>query len=178
MVSIRKCSILVSNWVYLKLRPDCLQSIVCQPNEKLTPRFFRSYQITERVSLLAYCLQLPPTAQLHPIFHVSQIKKAIGEAHHSILLPPQLDADLNWNISPQQVLNICSTTEETKAVVQLDHFPKEEATWESVPTLQRQFPEFILGDKVTLAVGCNVRFQGSQTYSRHRKEPKTSPQRD
>jgi len=42
-------------------------------NEKLSSKFYGSYAIIERVGLVAYSLELPLKAKVHPIFRMSQI---------------------------------------------------------------------------------------------------------
>jgi hypothetical protein len=43
---------------------------------KLAPRYVGSYQISKRIRSLTYQLTLPETmAGVHPMFHVSQLKK-------------------------------------------------------------------------------------------------------
>ena len=45
---------------------------------KLTPRYVGPYEILQRVGKLAYELKLPSElASVHPIFHVSMLKKYI-----------------------------------------------------------------------------------------------------
>jgi hypothetical protein len=44
---------------------------------KLAPRYVGPYQITKRIGSLAYQLALPETmVGVHPLFHVSQLKKS------------------------------------------------------------------------------------------------------
>lgn len=57
--------------VYLKLQPYRQCSLTAHRNEKLSPRFFGPYKITERGGIVAYCLKLPNTMPIHPMFHVS-----------------------------------------------------------------------------------------------------------
>src|SRR4051812_39182831 len=54
-------------------------------SRKLTPRFIGPFQITERVGDVAYRIELPPTlANLHDVFHVSQLRKYIADPWHVI----------------------------------------------------------------------------------------------
>jgi hypothetical protein len=47
---------------------------------KLAPRYVGPYQITKRVGSLGYQLALPETmVGVHPVFHVSQLKKSEKE---------------------------------------------------------------------------------------------------
>jgi hypothetical protein len=79
----------VGDWVYLKLQPYIQSSV--DSIQKLAFKFFGPYQILAKVGPMAYCLQLPSTSFIHPIIHVSQLKKAVG---HNQMLVPSLPNDL------------------------------------------------------------------------------------
>jgi len=50
---------------------------------KLTPRFIGPYQITQRIGQVAYEITLPPhLANMHNVFHVSQLRKYIVDPSH------------------------------------------------------------------------------------------------
>jgi hypothetical protein len=49
---------------------------------KLGPKFFRPYQILERLGEVSYKLKLPLGAKLHDVFNIGLLKKLCGE-------PPQ-----------------------------------------------------------------------------------------
>jgi len=52
-------------------------------SRKLTPRFIGPYQIMRRIGLAAYEISLPPhLANLHNVFHVSQLRKYIADPTH------------------------------------------------------------------------------------------------
>lgn len=72
----------VGDWVYLKLQPHVQHSVARRKNHKLGFKYFGPYLITQRVGSVAYKLQLPARSQIHPVIHVSQLKKA---------LPPTID---------------------------------------------------------------------------------------
>lgn len=61
----------VGDWVYLKLQPYHLRSIAKRPNEKLSPRFYSPFQVAAKIRQVAYHLQLPSDARIHPVFYVS-----------------------------------------------------------------------------------------------------------
>ncbi|WMV45424.1 hypothetical protein MTR67_038809 [Solanum verrucosum] len=47
---------------------------------KLSPRFVGPYQILRRVGKVVYELELPnELASVHPVFHVSVLKKCVGD---------------------------------------------------------------------------------------------------
>jgi hypothetical protein len=58
---------------------------------KLSPRYIGPYLITARVGSLAYRLQLPESmAGLHPVFHVSMLRKYIRDPELKIKVDPEL----------------------------------------------------------------------------------------
>lgn len=68
----------VGQWVYVRLRPICQRSITGTAHPKLSKRFFGPFQIFEKIGPIAYRLQLPPTAKIHPVFHCSLLRPHQG----------------------------------------------------------------------------------------------------
>ncbi|WMV29327.1 hypothetical protein MTR67_022712 [Solanum verrucosum] len=53
---------------------------------KLIPRYIGPYRIAKRIGNVAYELELPQElAVVHPVFHISMLKKCIGDS--SLILP-------------------------------------------------------------------------------------------
>ena len=135
--------------VFLRLKPYRMRSLARKLNEKLAPRYFGPFQVLRRVGQCAYRLELPPHYKLHPVFHVSQLKKAIGYAQASPTLPVNLTTDLEWVVHPVKALQFRTTSAGLEVLIQWDSLPVYEATWEPVQTIRQQFPTFNLEDKVT-----------------------------
>ena len=52
-------------------------------SRKLSPKFIGPYQVLNRIGLVAYEIALPPQlANLHSVFHVSQLRKYVPDASH------------------------------------------------------------------------------------------------
>lgn len=78
----------VGESVYLKLQPYVQASLAPRSNQKLAFKFFGPCTILERIGAVAYRFQLPSSATIHLVFHVSQLKKAVPASHPvSVSLP-------------------------------------------------------------------------------------------
>ena len=168
----------VGDWVYLKIRPHRQGSMPPRLHPKLTARFYGPYLVVRQVGAVAFQLQLPSEARIHPVFHVSQLKRALGNHQAQEELPPDLEhqAELYF---PVQILKIREVQKqhevERQVLIRWHGKSEEEATWENVDVIQNLFPEFNLEDKVHSLEGSIVRSQDRpviwRVYSRRKKAP-------
>lgn len=77
----------VGDWVYLKLRPYRQHSISKKALYKLGGRFYGPFHILEEIGEVAYKLMLPVEAHIHPVIHVSQLKRRLGNGETVVCLP-------------------------------------------------------------------------------------------
>ncbi|TYK02490.1 soluble inorganic pyrophosphatase 1 [Cucumis melo var. makuwa] len=158
--------------VFLKLRPYRQASIRKKRNEKLSPKYFGPYRILERIRKVAYRLELPADAAIHPVFHVSQLKKAVGRGETVQPLNPYMNENHEWITQPEEVYSYRKNpaTREWEVLISWKGLPPHEATWESCTDMKYQFPEFHLEDKVDLEEESDARPPILFTY--HRKNKK------
>ncbi|XP_061993942.1 uncharacterized protein LOC133711877 [Rosa rugosa] len=154
----------INDWVYLKLQSYKQQSVKCRHSNKLAPRFYGPFQVIAKVNKVnklaprfygpfqviakvnkvAYKLLLTPDSRVHPVFHVSLLKKKVGanttvQAH----MPPSLNP-LNPRWYPAKVLGRGIFKKKnapvTKWLIQWVGASMEDATWMEADEVMRLYP--------------------------------------
>ena len=104
---------------------------------KLSLRFIGPFEILSRVGEVAYKLALPPSLSVvHPVFHVSMLRKYIPDESHVLSLDSvELGPNLTFEEEPIAILDRQIRKLRTKEIasvkVQWKHRSVGEATWET-----------------------------------------------
>lgn len=64
----------VGQWAYLKPQSYQQTSVQQRENDKPSQGYYGPFQIIDKVGKVSYKLHLPPSSQIHQLFHVSQLK--------------------------------------------------------------------------------------------------------
>jgi hypothetical protein len=132
----------IGDWVYLRLQPYRQKTMAMRKNFKLSPRFFGPFRIIQKIGLVAYKLDLPIKAGIHPIFHVSCLQQKLGQ--QIVPLPSLPLVDGNGEVKPEleSVIDRRMAKKKGRAITEVLIRWKgasfEDDTWESLWALQEQ----------------------------------------
>ena len=120
---------------------------------KLSPRYIGPFTILAWVGSLAYRLQLPESmAGVHPIFHVSMLRKYLRYPDHQIELEPiVVQHDLTLECRPVRILESSERVMRRRTIkyvkVLWTNKSECEATWELEEQMRKKYPElFVIGE--------------------------------
>ena len=132
--------------VFLRLQPYIQAS-----SSKVGHQIFCPYIILHKVGNVAYKLQLPKGAKLHLVFHVSLLKKAMGESTTTTVELPPINDEGVIMLQPDSIVDTRWLKKEGKfieqSLVHWNKLPPEEATWEDATLIKLNFPSLALEDK-------------------------------
>jgi hypothetical protein len=135
--------------------------VVTRINAKLAAKYYGPYPIVERIGVVANRVKLPTGSKVHPVFHVSLLKKVVGSYNEEEQLPDHLEGEKGIAFEPDLILAkrtvIVQGDEVCQVLVQWKGQHADEATWEDVILLKSQFPKFCLEDKTIFYGGSIVR---------------------
>ncbi|WMV33659.1 hypothetical protein MTR67_027044 [Solanum verrucosum] len=115
-------------------------------NGKLSLRYIGPYRISKSIGNVAYELELPQKlAAVHPVFHISMLKKCMGDP--SLIIPTE-DIGIIDNLSYEeihvQILDLQVRKLRTKEVASVKVLWRnqfvEEATWKAKKDMKKRYP--------------------------------------
>jgi hypothetical protein len=94
----------VGYWLFLRLQPYNQMSLKqAKKNNKLSPKYYGPYKVLQKIGTMAYKLELPASSRVHPVFHVSCLKKVIGDKIPVQTTLPELDEEGKIMLEPKSV---------------------------------------------------------------------------
>ena len=138
--------------VFLRV-PENSQSLKTGSVPKLSPRFCGPFKILKKVGPVAYKLELPATSKVHPVFHVSRLRRRLynedNVVDHGVLVeytePPVQPHE------PEKILDYHDLRTRNhvrrQVLVKWKDRPNEGSTWENISTLKKRFPTFVFEDE-------------------------------
>ncbi|KAA0032164.1 transposon Tf2-1 polyprotein isoform X1 [Cucumis melo var. makuwa] len=116
------------------------------------------FQIDELVLLKIRPYRQTTLRTIHPVFHVSQLKKFVG--HQTNVLPTlqNVTEKFEWQSQPEEARNYKQDKSgKWEVLIAWQNLPDYEASWEDYDEISKRYPNLHLEDKVNLKGGSNVR---------------------
>ncbi|XP_074291096.1 uncharacterized protein LOC141617860 [Silene latifolia] len=113
---------------------------------KFSQKYIGPYEILDRVGEVAYRLALPPTlAKVHNVFHVSQLRKYVGDPTHVLATETvKMDENLSYEEVAKEILDrkVRKTRNSEISLVKVlwSNHNVEEATWEVGAEMKEKYP--------------------------------------
>jgi hypothetical protein len=135
----------VGDSVLLKLQPYVQSSVVNRAHPKIAFKFFGPFKVLQHVGSVAYKLDLPSTALVHLVFHVSQLKPFTPKYTPVFSDISQLVDLSGRDVHPVRLLDRRLVRRGHKPVVQVQvawsELPDDATTCEDIDVLKTRFPE-------------------------------------
>jgi hypothetical protein len=150
----------VGDRVYLRLQPYVQTSVAMRSSQKLGFKFFGPYLILQKIGKVAYKLQLPPTARIHPVVHVSQLKKAVKPIDEVSTSIPIALMRMHVQVQPQTIVGERMVRRGNKMIPQVQlqwsGLSSNCTSWESLFLMVNQFPDAPAWGQADTGGGSNV----------------------
>ncbi|KAA0038940.1 Retrotransposable element Tf2 [Cucumis melo var. makuwa] len=148
----------IDELVLLKIRPYRQTTLRRKRNEKLSSRYFGPYKILERIGEVAYRLELPTDATIHPVFHVSQLRKFVSNQTNVFPTLQNVTEKFEWQSQPEEVRDYrLDKSGKWEVLIAWQNLPDYEASSKDYDEISKWYPNLHLEDKVNLKGGSNVR---------------------
>eukprot|EP00253_Pinus_taeda_P021881 PITA_21881 len=146
--------------LYLWLQPYKQSTLEDKGDEKLQPRFYGPYQVTRQVGEVAYELALPSRSKIHSVFHVSCLKKVLGQHVTAATDLPPLDDEGHLVLEPEAILESKERKLRSRTIeeflVRWKNLPDEDTTWEGKHILEHPALRLLEGKQHLGGEDCHV----------------------
>lgn len=162
----------VGDLVYLKLQLYIQSSVAPRSDQKPSFWFYGPFKVLARVGTIAYRLQLPDDCKIHPVVHVSQLKRHIPPSVTVEDDIAQIPNNPVAAVQPVEFLDSRILKKEASMLSQIQvrwaGLPHSLTTWEEAVDLRRRFPGCAAWGQAAFRGGGNV-----SVSKRHRRSKST-----
>ena len=100
----------------------------------------------QKIGTMAYKLEFPASSQVHPVFHVSCLKKVIGDKIPVQIILPELDEEGKTILDPEAITDTRIRQLRNKSIseylIKWRKLPTKDSTWEDESFIQKH-PELL-----------------------------------
>jgi transposase InsO family protein len=142
-----KRSFEVGDWVFLRVQPYKQMSLKqAKKDNKLSPKYYGPYKVLQKIGTMAYKLELAASSRVHPVFHVSCLKKVIGDKILVQTILPELDEEGKIILEPEAITDTRIRQLRNRSIseylIKWRKLPTEDSTWEDGSFIQKH-PELL-----------------------------------
>ena len=131
----------LGDWVFLQLQPYKQISLKqAKKDNKLTPKYYGPYKVLQKIGTMAYKLEFPASSRVHLVFHVSCLKKVIGDKLLVQTIFPELDEEGKTILEPEEVTKTRTQLQNrsiSEYLIKWKNLPTEDSTWEDENFIQK-----------------------------------------
>jgi hypothetical protein len=102
--------------------------------------------VLQKIGTMAYKLELPASSRVHPVFHVSCLKKVIGDKIPVQTIFPELDEEGKIILEPEAItdtrIHQLRNRSISEYLIKWKKLPAEYSTWEDEYFIQKH-PELL-----------------------------------
>ena len=135
----------VGDCVFLRLQPYKQMFLKqAKKDNKLSPKYYGPYKVLQNIGTMAYKLELPASSRVHPVFHVSCLKKVIGDKIPVQTTFSELDEEGKIILEPEAIMDtrILQLRNRSEYLIKWRKLPAEDSTWEDESFIQKH-PELL-----------------------------------
>jgi len=133
----------IGDMVLLSTNNIVLGSQKQRPSKKLQPRYIGPYQVIATIGQVSYKLSLPHHLKIHPVFHISQLKRYYDNTMTGRTIPPpdpvETESGTEYEVEKlldKRILKRGRGKQQVEYLVKWVGYPDYDATWEPVENLQ------------------------------------------
>ena len=110
-------------------------------DNKLSPKYYGPYKALQNIGTMAYKLELPAASRLHPVFHVSCLKKVIGDKLPIQTILPEIEEEGKIILEPGAVIETRTQQLRNQSIseylIKWKNLPAEDSTLEDKKFIQK-----------------------------------------